>query len=710
VSVVYFGIIFAVDLYDALRHLILYLLRISCLSDIIFIFSPQIKYFVMRKTSTFKGLLIVAAILIVSPNVKGQVHPLSFGIAGTATLTNWYKDYVGVRLTVTAPATIAGDVQNSPAGKDWPNIRDTDLINVPIVMPPSADSCGTSAFAPGSMTGKICVLWRGPISGAVLFSDKAARAQAAGALACVIINEYPGQGPFAPGYTSGTITIPVFMIGNLDGIAIAAQYNTLPANTVKMTITPWGQGLARDLGFVPQGTAIWHDNVIPAYQLVSSGNPMAYYSVDGAFVANFGSSNGKNVSVTDTLSFSPAEGGPAAVLHTGVSTTLGSFPSSDSIYSFFSPTEYNFTATSGKGRYDLTYTIASDSVDQFPGDNRATYSFYTSDSVYSKGRYDLTNQAPIRSVFESFGTGDFLSGSMYYVAHGGAAISSVQFSIANKANSYGQIGPIPMNIFVFKWTDGSNSQPMDSVVENGELSLVSLAAYQFDKPTDTSEVTFTQFMGDPLTGLPPVHPIILNDNSWYYVAVEVLGGYFLGCDGLLNPYPRIYGRYHSSNHNFEYSSIEWGGDYNGGTNPLTGVPATANFPCANTQSGSVNGVDSFNFGGMKGLIPAVALIVNNTPDTTHTGVKTVTKSFADVSLSPNPAKDYLNVSLVLDQPATNVTYTIIDGNARFVRKEVHSNVLQESYSLSTASLPSGDYYLVINADKNVMARKFVVVR
>jgi type IX secretion system substrate protein/PA domain-containing protein len=681
----------------------------------------------MKKVSSFRKLLMIT-LLGAASAVNGQVHPLAYGPVvnlgggGTTTASNWYKDYVGRRVTVVSPSSVSGDKQNIEAtigtgASEWPNIRDTDLINIPVVMPPSTDSYAVTTFAPGSMTGKICVLWRGPIVGAVNFSTKALYAQNAGALACIIINEYPGQGPVGPGYSSGFITIPVYVIGNLDGIAIANAYNLLPGGVgMNMTITHWGQGLTQDLGFVPEGYSIWHNNVIPANQLASSGNPMAYYGLGGAFIANFGTNAATNVKVSDSLSFTPAGGGAATVLHTGVSPTLTTFNPIDSIYAMFSSSEYTIAPPAGNGTFNLTYKISSTETDLYPGDNTVSYSFYTSDSVYSKSRYDLVNRTPLSSSYLQFGTTtDFLWGNMYYVAHGGAAISSVQFSIANKNSIFGQIGSGPMNIFVFKWVDGDptniTGNVPDSIVENGELTPVALAAYPFSSPTDTSELTFTQIMGDPSTGVPGASPILLTDNTWYYVAVEVVGGYYLGCDGFLSSYPRVYGRYHSSNHNFEYPGVQWGGDYNSGSTPLTGNYGQGDGPCAGSQTGLIKSVDSFNFAGMKGLIPSVALIVNNNPAAVdHSGVQNVSKPFANVVLSPNPAKDVLNVSLSLDKPASAVSYTIIDGLARFVSKDVHNNVQNENYSISTSNLASGNYFLVINANGQAMVKKFVVVK
>ena len=397
------------------------------------------------------------------------------------------------------------------------------------------------------------------------------------------------------------------MISQADGKVIDSLYNS--GTTVTLSLTPWGQNYANDLGFVPSGTAGWHSCAIPYNQLYSSGAPSAYNGTDGAFIANYGAHNATNVTVSATLKYTPT-GGSASVINTDVSPTLSLFHPSDSIYAMFAPEEYAFSpTTSGTGRFDLTYTINSDSADAYVNDNTATYSFYATDSVYSKGQYDFVNNIPERGTF--IGTAaatDFLLGDMFYVAHGGAAISSVQFSVASSP------GPITgissMNVYAFKWVDGAGGLPADGFVQNGELSLVSMGVYSF-AATDSSQGVFKVRMGDTLTGALGT-TILLDSSSWYYIAAQVPEGYFLGCDGELSSFPRIYGRYNTTGAT-DPSNLFWPGDYNSGTNPLISQPDQGNSLSAFSGIKFIFSVDSTNYSSQKGLVPAISLIVNNTP-------------------------------------------------------------------------------------------------
>jgi PA domain/Secretion system C-terminal sorting domain len=666
----------------------------------------------MKQINAVKKLLLVA-LLGVASSASGQVHPKAFGpqtIGATTTASNWYKDYVGLRFEVTAPAVIAGDKVYTYAYSGtapWGGQVTTPLVNIPIIMDSTADSFGCSNFSI-NMAGKIAVIWRGPLGGgACEFGAKAAAAQLANAVAVVLINEYPGQGPvgMAAGAVGATVSIPVFMVSNTDGIAISGQYRS--GVPVTMTITPWGLGNRNDLGFVPGGVAMWHNSAIPADQLPTGTMPAPYKGLDGAFIANYGTSAGVNVKVAGSLFFTP-NGGSQSLVHTDTTAAEANFNAIDSIFAVFAPTEYNFSA-SGQGKYDLKYTIISDTTDQYPGDNTHTVSFNTTKNVYCKGRYDVAAHQPISTTWQGLGgtaPPDFTWGPMYYVAHGKAAVDSVQFSLYNSGSTLGAITAGPMDILLFKWVDGSNSQPLDSFIENGELSLVARSTYTFGV-ADTNGMCFKWFFGNPADAIRTV-PIYLDTNAWYYVAAAVPGGYYLGCDGVSSFYPRLFGRSYRTNY-VENSQREYGADYA----TMLSNPNDATAPLPFGETAFINSIDSFNYSGMKGLIPSVSMIVNKVPDTSHLhdNVNGTEKGYVDFTIVPNPASDHISVAVSLEEQTSVVYYKIMDGLGRIVARETHHDVKNETTTMSTANLPAGQYYLVVTCDNGKsLLKKFVIVR
>ncbi len=668
----------------------------------------------MKQVNIIKALLILVLLGTVGTVAAQVIHPNAFGAIYTGGFpSNWYKDYVNVKVAVISPSAIAGEKAADAAEvgtgtSQWPGIVYTPIYNQPIVMPASTDSNGCSPFPIGSMTGKIAVIWRGPIGSPCSFTEKAYNAQNAGAIACVIINEYAGAAPFVPGYTAGvgTVTIPVVMISNLDGIAIAAQYALGPVN---MTISPWGYGLGSDLGFVPQGASRWQNYATPRNQIISSGNPLPYQGVDGAFIANYGTHDITHAKLTTGVTFTPT-GGSTSTIHTDtISTAL--FTVADSILAMYPPA-YDISGITANGVVTVNYSISSDSVDNFPGNNSVSQSFYLTDSLYSKGVYDFTNNRPSASLYEAAGlqSGDnsYIWGNMYYVNKAGSAASRVQWSMSAATDTSGPISAISdIYVYLFKWVEGMNGERVDSFVENGELELVGLGIKSFTgRPADTSGGYFEVSMLDSSGG--GIQPL-LDASSWYYVATEIPTGYFLGCDGISNTYPRIFGRW--ENNIVEYGSPVWPADRytdaDAQVNTFGSLMSPAPF-------GGTYKVDSMIFSSQKGLVPGVAMIVNNTPitDTTHTGggagVKAV-QSFAKFNVYPNPTSDNINVAITLDNSA-NVTYTILDGHARKISTETHNSVTSETYTYNTNNLASGNYYIIVHAGSKEMFRKFTVIK
>ena len=107
--------------------------------------------------------------------------------------------------------------------------------------------------------------------------------------------------------------------------------------------------------------------------------------------------------------------------------------------------------------------------------------------------------------------------------------------------------------------------------------------------------------------------------------------------------------------------------------------------------------------------------VNNHPvvDTSHhsnIGVKAVSPVFSRFEVIPNPASDYVNAFIDLYTTASTVTYSIVDNSGHTVVKEVHTNVMNDTYKYPTTTLASGNYYLIVNVDGKNVFRSFTVIK
>ena len=665
----------------------------------------------MKKVSTLSKLLFVA--LLCSTAASAQRKALHFSGA----VNNWFADYVGVRVSVTGPSTtpVLGDklftISNDGSGGStmWGAAVPPTIIDKPIQMVAvGGDTCvATTALTAGSFTGKIAFIYRGNSE----FGHKALQAQNAGAVACVIVNNVAGGAVgMAAGTEGGSVTsIPVVMISKEDGDAIDQQYRSGVA--VTMTITNWGSNKVNDVGFVPFGTATWHAYAVPFDQL-GTGTPDAYKAVDGAFIANYGSANAAGVSLASSLSFTP-NSGSASSLHTST-VVLGAFPVADSVVAMFDSSAtatnvYSFSA-SVAGRFDQKFTINA-ATDDYLGNNTLTNSFYATDSLYSKGRYDFANSRPYSTQYSGRKTAaDVIWGNMYFVNKGGAAVRKVQYSFSmNSTTAHTLIDVASTMVYLYKWVDANG----DKVLQNGELTMVGLAEHQYDiLSATTGDTSGGVFAATEWKAVGPNYGadyVTLESNTWYYLAVQVPPGYYVGCDGVLDQYPRVYGHfYNKPNSLLEYSNLNYTGD----STVISGNPADNNPVMPYTGTLFIGSVDSFNFDQGKGLIPSVSMIVNKNPtpiDHSHVGVNTV-NAVIGATVFPNPASNTVTVSLSLDRTAPVVSYTIIDGLARFVAKETTTNVKNEMHTINTSNLPAGNYDLVITANGNSIVKKLTIVK
>jgi hypothetical protein len=124
------------------------------------------------------------------------------------------------------PAAFGGPFLPAPLTEDLVVIEDDDAG----VSTDPNDGCDNITNA-GALNGKIAVIRRGECE----FGFKSLAAQNAGAVAVIIVNNVAGATILmGGGVNGGSVTIPVFMVDNIDGEAIITEL--LAANTVNGTI------------------------------------------------------------------------------------------------------------------------------------------------------------------------------------------------------------------------------------------------------------------------------------------------------------------------------------------------------------------------------------------------------------------------------------------------------------------------------------------
>ena len=650
----------------------------------------------MRK---FNLKCILALCLVGTTYVSNaQLHPPH---GADTTGDNWYKDYVGVQLTVSTPGDLAGPLiyttaNNGDGVGDWGGAIPTTLVDKELIRSTPDSLACNPVPAVGSMTGKVAFIWRGDCE----FGAKAKAAEDAGAIAIIIVNHSSG-GPVGMGAGAvGTqVTIPVFMISLEQGTPINDRLRN--GGTVKISFTSWGSGKTNDLAVLFNGVARWHESAIPLSQIGTSGvNPAPYKGYDGAFLANFGTATETNVQLKSVVNFTPSGSTTSSVVHAD-SVTFNTFTPLDSIVAIGMANEYDIHPPSAvTGRFDVNYSVSSATPDEFLGNNVASYSFDVTDDVFCKGRYNVEKKLPIANTYYRLvvnnAAADYTWGNLHYVSTGGfAAISSI-FSLSNGQDFLTNVFATAV---VYKWKD--SMQP-DGRMQIGELTPVALGPITFGSADSSGRMYMVNYAA--ADGTPGINGLMLEANTWYWVGVSVTSDCFLGMDGIANQYPRTYLRAHAANPYTEYYSVNIDRTDVEITDDIVNDP-TASFVMFPYESGSA--VDSARFAQqMVGQVPAVSLRIGTT-----LGVKQVNSNTADVTIYPNPAKDVLNATVKLQEKASKVTYSIINLVGQSQVRMVSSNVTTDHVSMSTEGLASGTYFLLINADnKSTTVKKFTIVR
>lgn len=117
-----------------------------------------------------------------------------------------------------APAeevVVAGNSTGLRQSTFGPSLTATGVSGA-LALTPDVVDAGCTAYAAGSLTGKVAIIRRGTCN----FTVKVLNAQNAGAKAVIIQNNEAGNYSFAPGGTDRKIKIPSGMVGNSDGDAL----------------------------------------------------------------------------------------------------------------------------------------------------------------------------------------------------------------------------------------------------------------------------------------------------------------------------------------------------------------------------------------------------------------------------------------------------------------------------------------------------------
>lgn len=603
-------------------------------------------------------------------------------------------EVMGARFIVNAPAAISGvkDFTFSSDGTTpWGGSLNTPVENVEVVKVSDSEAC--TSISPVA-AGKWALIYRGNCE----FGVKAKNAQSAGAAGVIIWNHTPNELiNMGAGAVGATVTIPVTFISNADGRAMT---NQLSAGTpVFISISKWGFNKTHDLAIVPGTPAPPPGLAVPISQFDAADIPQ-YRGYVGGYVANTGTSTENNVKLIANVSWTPTNGSTSP--YYSDTAMIATFPIADSInYDAFSPDYFNFTP-SGTGRYDFNYSVVADDNDGFTFDNTHNFSLNITPNAFSRGRINVQTQEPLVSNHNRLAdaTASLTWGPMFYVKKGGFHMSHVIFSVADQDTSDHDLTDRNdgiVEVFVFKWADGSNGGAADERIQSEELTIKGIAVKKFTT-ADSNGRLITAYIGDALSGAPA--QIVSESNSYYWFAANLNTVFALSSDRTVNYHARTAAamKYATSKTADFWSPAFIGSATDIAQNPGTDIRMFPfGFPTSNIDSLTVpNG----------SAVPAMSFIQG----VFQVDVPQTTKASADMfTVYPNPAVSNVTAKIGLASATEKLHIKIIDGVGRQVYSEVRKNVQNTEVTLPVNNLPAGNYYMIMVSDNNAMARPFTVV-
>jgi len=376
--------------------------------------------------------------------------------------------------------------------------------------PVSASGC--NALTPGSLAGKIAVVFRGDgttntNAGACEFGLKAFNAQNAGAVAVIVINRNPNEViAMGAGASGANVTIPVVMIDLNDGATLTAEMANGPvvmflgnktglfANDIALST---GAALAPKAGMV--------------HSLLAQNGTEFNFEV-GAKVTNPGNQDQNSVSLnakvtnpSGTIVYDETVSGLTLVA--GDTTGIEVWPGGASNFPQFSLSSYT------AGTYTLTYTASLGGTDEYDADNTISFTFTVNDSVYSYTTKDATSGSLTNANFYRPGSNNATYSICTVINDPNAsrvAATGLYFAATTAAASGVTLDGEEMALYLYQWDDSFTDLNDPNF---GFTALTEVASGFYYYPSDLQEeVVYGAFST----------PAVLVDNQRYLACVQTV--------------------------------------------------------------------------------------------------------------------------------------------------------------------------------------------
>lgn len=491
---------------------------------------------------------------------------------------------------VESPASIQGYKVISEIYNTGPSPWGTGINgtweNIPVAYDLSNQK-GCLPFAANYFTGKFALLDRGDCE----YGSKALAAQNAGAIGVIIVNNLLGvQGMGAATY-GAMVNIPVVMVSNESGAEMKNQL--LNNNVVTISLTAWRfDSIINpvDIGFMNDGPILPQGKAIPQHQVsvLALNSDEEFRLFSGGRIYNFSYGAFDSIRLKGKLSynsnflngnFSPIDSNIFTKKYIPPISSVDSliFIKVDSINGVLAGFDLDNMIL---GRYQMENDIATvpfTETNSASFNNRCTFHFSITDSIYSKCEYDFSKNAPVANNYIAVSALDnYEWGPVFYIRNGCYKALESQIVIMRSAISDSIFPGQQVQIKLRKWEDWNLNGVMD--VQEIEPAIAQ-SIYQLT----ASDVV-------PISGLSikmpfanmqqPGSPVVLESNSYYWMTITMGNGntFAIGTDYFAEYTPTLNGQgYTKGNPVFDYlNGIVYGGGFQNAGSPSVALHTSKN--------------------------------------------------------------------------------------------------------------------------------------
>ena len=263
-------------------------------------------------------------------------------------------------------------------GSSWGNpdlgLPANSVENELVLFETDSTACVTATNT-AELAGKIAVVYRADCE----FGDKVMNAEAAGAIACVIINNVPGAPiSMGAGVKGPNVGIPAVMISDVDGATLVAEMMNGPVTVF----------IGNKLGYFSNDLGLKISSILrPVYSSIPSAiaTDGTEYQIDlEAYGFNYGSNDQTDVKLNAVITFNGTE------VYNETSSGVSIISGDSALFTLpvFAPASWT------EGYYSLEYYVIGDVADDYDFDNTLESDFVISDSKLAYAKFDETTMLP----------------------------------------------------------------------------------------------------------------------------------------------------------------------------------------------------------------------------------------------------------------------------------------------------------------------------